>query len=191
MGFLVYNASDLRKGLKVEIDGAPYVITDFSFTKPGKGQAIYNCKLKNMLDGSTLSRSYRSNDKLGKPELSNRTFQYSYADGDDYVFMDDNYEQVTLSASVLGDSRHFLVEDIAVEVLYYRGQPMDVTLPTFVEKTIIETEPGARGDTATNVLKPAKIEGGYEIQVPLFINEGDTVRIDTRIGDYADRVSKA
>lgn len=187
----MFSASDLRKGLKVEIDGAPYVITDFSFTKPGKGQAIYNCKLKNMLDGSTLTRSYRSNDKLAKPELSNRTFQYSYVDGDDYVFMDDNYEQVTLSASVLGDSRFFLVEDIEVEVLYYQGRPMDVTLPTFVEKTIVETEPGARGDTATNVLKPAKIEGGFEIQVPLFINEGDIVRIDTRIGDYADRVSKA
>ncbi len=187
----MFSASDLRKGLKVEIDGAPYVITDFSFVKPGKGQAIYNCKLKNMVDGSTLSRAYRSNDKLAKPELSNRKFQYSYADGGDYVFMDDKYEQVTLSAAILGDSRYFLVEDTEVEVLYYRGQAMEVTLPTFVEKVIVDTEPGARGDTATNVLKPAKIEGGYELQVPIFINQGDTVRIDTRTGQYSDRVSKA
>lgn len=187
----MFNASDLKKGLKVEIDGAPYVITNFQFVKPGKGQALYNCRLKHMLDGSTLSRTYRSNDKLAKPELSTRTFQYSYADGDSYVFMDENYEQVSFDASVLGDSRHFLVEDIEVEALYYKGQAVGLTLPTFIEKEIIETEPGARGDTATNVLKSAKIAGGYEIQVPLFINQGDLVRIDTRTGEYADRVSKA
>jgi len=186
----MFSASDLRKGLKVEIDGGPYVITDFQFVKPGKGQAIYNCRLKHMLDGSTLTRSFRSNDKLAKPELNTAKFQFSYIDGESFVFMDQNYEQVSLFADILGDARHFLVEDLEVEVLYYRGQPVDVTLPTFVEKTIEETEPGARGDTATNVLKPAKIAGGYEIQVPLFINEGDQIRIDTRTGEYADRVSK-
>lgn len=186
----MFSASDLRKGLKVELDGAPYVITEFQFVKPGKGQPIYNCRLKHMLDGSTLTRSFRSNDKLAKPDLSTRKFQYSYLDGDSFVFMDQDYEQVSLAADVLGNARHFLVEDLEVEVLYYRGQAVDVTLPTFVEKTIEVTEPGARGDTATNVLKPAQISGGYEIQVPLFINEGDRVRIDTRTGEYAERAKK-
>ena len=186
----MYSAAELRKGLKIEVDGAPYVITDFNFVKPGKGAALYNTRMKNMIDGSTLQRTFRSNDKVGKPDLVNRSFRFSYIDGDDYVFIDDKFEQVNLSAESLGDNRYFLVEDIEIEVLYYKGKPVDITLPTFVEKTIQDTEPGARGDTATNVSKPAKIEGGYEIQVPIFINIGDRVRIDTRTGQYADRVSK-
>jgi len=186
----MYGASDLRKGLKVEIDGVPYVISEFQFVKPGKGQALYNCRFKSLVDGSTLSRTYRSNDKIDEPNLAHRELQYSYTDGKNYVFMDENYEQIELSADVLGDARHFLVEDGTVEVLYHNGLPVAVTIPTFVEKTIIETEPGLRGDTATNVLKTAKIDTGYEVQVPLFINEGDVIKIDTRTGEYVDRVSK-
>ena len=186
----MYSASDLRKGLKVEIDGQPYVITEFSFTKPGKGQAIYNCKLKNMINGSTLSRSYRSNDKLDKPQLSEKSLQYSYADGDHYVFMDENYEQVLISAEALGERGLFLQEDVDLTVLFHNNVPIDITLPTFIERKVMQTEPGARGNTATNVLKPATVEGGYEVQVPLFVTEGDLIRIDTRTGEYADRVSK-
>ncbi len=186
----MYSASDLRKGLKIEIDGQPWVVTEFSFLKPGKGQAIYNCKLKNMITGTTMNKSYRSNDKMGKPQLDVKTVQYSYQEGDNYIFMDENYEQIELGADILGDSRYFLVEDIEVEILFHNDMPIEVTLPTFIEKEIVYTEPGARGDTATNVLKPAKIEGDYEIQVPLFINQGDIVKIDTRTGEYADRVSK-
>lgn len=186
----MYSASDLRKGLKVEIDGSPYVITEFNFMKPGKGQAIYNCKLKHMVNGNTLSKSYRSNDKIDKPELEEKTLQYSYPDGDEYVFMDKNYEQVSIAQEVLGDGRFFLVEDISVDVLFHNGQPIEVTLPNFVEKEIVHAEPGARGNTATNVLKPATVEGGYEVQVPLFVNEGDIARIDTRTGEYVDRVRK-
>ncbi len=187
----MYNASDLRKGLKIEIDGQPYAITDFTFTKPGKGQAIYTCKLKNMINGSTLTRQYRSNDKMDKPELEQVTLQYSYQDGDSYVFMNDNYEQVALSSEALGDAKNFLVEDMTVEVLYHNGKPIDVELPIFIEKEIVWTEPGARGNTATNVLKPAKIDTGYEIQVPIFMNEGDIVKIDTRTGQYVERVATA
>jgi len=186
----MYNASDLRKGLKVEIDGSPYAITDFSFVKPGKGQALYNCKLKNLVNGSTLTKTYRSVDKIDEARLEQKTLQYSYQDGINYVFLDKNYEQILVSAEVLGDLRHFLVEDISVDVLYHNGKPIEITLPTFVEKEIVQTEPGARGNTATNVLKTARIEGGYEIQVPLFINQGDIVKIDTRTGKYADRVAK-
>jgi elongation factor P len=187
----MFSASDLRKGLKVEIEGQPYVITDFTFTKPGKGQSIYTCKMKNMISGSTLTRQYRSNDKVGKPQLEQVKLQYSYQDGDDYVFMNENYEQVNVSAEVLGSAKDFLVEDMTVEILYHNDKPIDVELPIFIEKEIVYTEPGARGNTATNVLKPAKIDTGYEIQVPIFMNQGDIVKIDTRTGAYVERVATA
>jgi len=186
----MYTASDLRKGLKVEIDGDPYIITEFNFVKPGKGQAIYNCRMKNMKTGSTLSRSYRSNDKIDKPELEERALHFVYVDGEQYVFMDENYEQTMIAADVLGNQRFFLSDNLEVDVLFHNGRPVEVTLPTFVTKTIVQTEPGARGNTATNVMKPAKIEGGYELPVPLFINEGDLIKIDTRTGEYADRAAK-
>lgn len=187
----MYSASDLRKGLRVEIDGQPYIITEFNFTKPGKGASIYNCKLKNMMTGGTLTKSYRSNDVFDEPRLEEREMRFSYVDGDDYVFIDKNFEQLNVKAAVLGDSRFFLTEELEVSILVHNGEPIGVELPTFVEKEIKETEPGARGNTATNVLKAAKIEGGYEIHVPLFINQGDVVKIDTRTGEYADRVRVA
>jgi len=187
----MYSVSDLRKGLRVEVDGAPYIITEFNFAKPGKGQAIYNCKLKNMINGSTLTKSYRSSEKINEPKLEERTMNYSYQDGESYVFLDSNYEQLSVSSGVLGISRFFLSEDLEVQMLFHNGRPIVVELPTFVKKEIVETEPGTRGNTATNVLKPAKIEGGYEFQVPLFINKGDIIKIDTRTGEYIDRVRVA
>jgi elongation factor P len=187
----MHSASDLRKGLKVEIDGVPYVITDFSFNKPGKGQAIYTCKLKNMINGSTLTRSYRANDKLDKPVLHEKKLTFSYKEDETFVFMDENYEQVHISSEVLGEGRNFMVEEIVVEVLYHNDLPIEVVLPNFVEKPVIETEPGARGNTATNVLKPGKLDTGYIIQIPLFVNQGDVIRIDTRNGAYVQIVKKA
>ncbi len=187
----MYSASDLRKGLKIEVDGAPYVITDFQFVKPGKGQALYRCKIKNLITGGTVDKTYRAVEKIDKPNLEERDLIYSYADADQFVFMDSStYEQIHIGNDILGDQRWFLVEDMEVQMLFFNNQPIEVTLPFFVERTIAETEPGVRGDTATNVQKPAKLDNGYEIQVPLFINEGDRVRIDTRTGKYADRVSK-
>ncbi|MBN1671725.1 MAG: elongation factor P [Kiritimatiellae bacterium] len=186
----MYGASDLRKGLKVEINGVPYVITEFQFVKPGKGQALYNCRLKSLLDGATMSRTYRSNDKIDEPKLAEKDVHFSYTDGAHYVFLDENYEQVEVPGDVLGDARYFLTEELPVTVLYHNGRPVAATLPTFVEKEIVQTEPGARGDTATNVLKPATIDTGYQVQVPLFINEGDIIKIDTRTGEYSDRVRK-
>jgi elongation factor P len=186
----MYNASDLKKGLKIEIDGVPYVITEFNFVKPGKGQALYNCRLKNMLNNTTLAKTYRSSDKIDSAHLVQQTLQYSYSDGDNEVFMDENYEQISIPGRLLGDARGLLVEDLSVDILFHNDEPIDVTLPNFVEKKVTRTEPGARGDTATNVLKPATLDGGYEVQVPLFVNEGDIVKVDTRTGKYADRVSK-
>jgi elongation factor P len=187
----MFSASDLRKGLRVEIEGKPYIITEFNFVKPGKGASIYNCKLKNLIDGSTLTKSYRSNDKIDEPNLEERTMRYSYKDGDNFVFIDANYDQINVQSSVLWDQQYFLSEDIECRILIYNGIPVSVELPTFVQKTIIWTEPGVRGDTATNVMKPAKIEGGFEIEVPLFINQGDVIKIDTRTNSYSDRVRVA
>jgi elongation factor P len=185
----MYDVSDLRKGIKLLIDGTPWFVTDFEFSKPGKGQAIYNCKLKNMLTGSTMSRSYRSGDKFDKPDLSQRQVHFSYAKDGIYYFTDENYEEITISTDVLGQNRFFLCEDMECEVLFFGSQPIDVTLPNFVERKVVVCDPGVRGNTASGkVTKPATIAGGYELNVPLFVNEGDMIRIDTRDGTYADRV---
>ena len=188
----MYSASDLRKGLKIEIDGEPWVLTDFDFCKPGKGTALYRCKLKNMITGNTMDRTYRPGDKFEKPDLSEKDVYYSYCEGDFYVFSDaETYEEYRVAGKALGDKVFFLLEDSQCCILFYNGNPIDITLPTFIEKEITETEPGVRGDTATNVTKPAKIDNGYEFQVPIFINTGDIIKIDTRTGEYAERVSKA
>jgi len=186
----MYSVSDLKKGLKIEIDGEPYEVTEFQFVKPGKGQALYRCKIRNIINGGTIDRTYRASEKIEKPNLEERDLVYSYKDGNNYVFMDENYEQVLVDSGVVGNQEPFMVEDLECKVLFHNDRPIGVTLPNFIERIILDTEPGARGDTATNVMKPAKVEGGYEIQVPLFVNEGDIIRIDTRNGKYADRVSK-
>ena len=185
------DVSNLKKGIKLKIDGQPFAVTDFSFTKPGKGQAVYRCKIKNMITGSTSDKVYRSGDKFEKADLGSKDLVYSYVDGEEFVFMDDDYNQLYLPATVIGDAKYFLIEDMQCEILFFEDSPIEVTLPNFVEKEIIKTEPGVRGDTATNVTKPAEIDTGYEVQVPIFINEGDVIKIDTRTGDYSERVSKA
>lgn len=185
----MYTSSDLRKGLKILIEDQPWIITEFDFAKPGKGQAIYNCKLKNMLTGSTMSRSYRSGDSFGKPELENITVHFSYEDGGNYVFTDENFEEIRVSAETLGDSRFFLVDDMECEALVFRGTVIEVTLPNFVVRKVVKCDPGVRGNTASGkVTKPATLEGGYELPVPLFVEEGDVIRVDTRTGEYTDRV---
>mgnify|MGYP000874517727 CR=1 FL=1 len=189
----MFEASDLRKGLKIELDGDPYIVTEFDFCKPGKGQALYRCKLKNMLSGSTLDKTFRSVDKIERASLEEKTLEFSYPEGNGiYVFFDPKTnDEVRIEESTLGDAKYFLDDGMECAVLFFREKPIEITLPFFVEKRIVETEPGARGDTATNVTKPAKIDNGYEIAVPLFVNQGDIVRIDTRTGQYADRISKA
>jgi elongation factor P len=188
----MYSASDLKKGLKIEIDGEPWAVTEFEFCKPGKGTALYRCKLKSMISGSTMDRTYRPVDKFDKPDLAEREMYYSYPEGDMFVFSDaETYEEIRISKEQLGNKVYFLIEDMLCNILFFNDKAIDVTLPTFIEKEIVDTEPGVRGDTATNVSKPAKIDNGYEIMVPIFINQGDVVRIDTRTGEYAERVNKA
>jgi len=187
----MYSASDLKKGLKIEIDGDPCVITGFEFSKPGKGQALYRCKIKNLISGNTFDKTFRSVDKIKKAALVSQSYVFSYVDGNEYVFSHvDTFEEVRLSEELLGDRRFFIADDMQVDILFHNGRALDISLPNFIEKTVVETEPGARGDTATNVTKPAKLDNGYELNVPIFINEGDVIRIDTRTGQYADRVSK-
>lgn len=189
---MAYTASDLRKGLKIELDGIPYEVTEFEFCKPGKGQAMYKCRIKNMIGANTMEKTFRAVDKIGQPNIESKDLSYSYQEGDKYIFMDNKtYEQVEIHQDILGDQRFFLLEDLECEVLFFNDRVMSVTLPAFVVKSIVETEPGARGDTATNVLKPAKIDTGYEVGVPIFINEGDFIRIDTRTGKYVERVKQA
>jgi len=186
------SASDLRKGLKVEVDGEPWLITDFDFCKPGKGTALYRCKMKNMITGNTMDRTYRSNEKFEKPDLGEREMYYSYPEGDFFVFSDaETYEEMRVSKEVLGKNAYFMIEDSPCTILLFNGMAIEVTLPIFIEKEIVATEPGARGDTATNVTKPATLDNGYEIQVPIFINTGDIIKIDTRSGEYYERVKKA
>ncbi|MBN2449114.1 MAG: elongation factor P [Lentisphaeria bacterium] len=188
----MYTASDLRKGLKIELDGDPYIITDFDFCKPGKGQALYRCRLKNMITGSTMDRTFRSVDRVGKPDLVEKELVFTYQDGSTYVFMDPaSYEEVHIPAEALGDQHYFLDDNMECTFLFYRDKAIEITLPYFVEKQVAETEPGARGDTATNITKPARLANGYEFAVPLFVNTGDIIRIDTRTGGYAERVKKA
>ena len=187
----MFSASDLKKGLKIEIDGAPWLITEFDFCKPGKGTALYRCRLKNMITGAGMEKTYRPTDKIEKPDLEERELFYSYNDGHNYVFSDpDTYEEMQVSPEFLGNNIYFLIEEATCKFTLFNGEPIEIILPTFIEKEIVETEPAVRGDTATNVTKPAKIDNGYEIQVPLFINQGDLVKIDTRTGEYAERVSK-
>jgi len=187
----VYDSSDLRKGLKITIDGEPYIITEFQFSKPGKGQALYRCKLKNMITGFTMDRTYRSGDKFEPANLEEVRMQYLYKDGEGYYFMDvKTYDQVAISAEQLGDAVKFLKENMEVDVLFFQGNPIDITLPNFVELEVVDSPPGEKGNTATGATKPATLETGYELQVPLFINEGDILKIDTRTGEYVERVKR-
>ena len=185
----VLTAGELRKGTKLEIDGEPYLIVDFEFSKPGKGQALYRCRLKNMITGVALDRTYRSGDKFNAADLEEQGMQYLYNDGENYHLMNtSSYEQLEMSAEAVGDASSFLTENLVVNVLLFQGRPIGLTLPNFVELKIVKSDPGIKGDTASGATKPATLETGHIIQVPLFVEEGETVRIDTRTGQYVERV---
>jgi elongation factor P len=187
----MYTASDLRKGLKIEIDDEPYVVTNFEFSKPGKGQALYRTKMRNMVTGNAFERTYRSNDKFKKAPLEERAMQFLYAQADEYNFMDnENYEQFVITREQLGDQVNFLVDNMSVDVLMFNGSPLGVTLPNFVNLEVTRADPWAKGDTSGTDTKPVTVETGYELQVPPFVNEGDRIQIDTRTGSYITRVKE-
>ena len=187
----MYDTSDIRKGLKVLMDGNPYTIVEFQFVKPGKGAAFTRTKFKNLLTGSVIEKNIRSGEKLEPANVEEREMQYLYSDGSDFVFMDEaTYEQTTVSGDIVGDSSDLLLDNLKVTVLFFNDRAVDITLPTFIRLRVVETEPGARGDTTGNVTKPAKLETGAEVQVPLFINQGDLLKIDTRERKYVERVKE-
>jgi elongation factor P len=183
--------SDLRKGSKLMIDGEPHVIVQFDFTKPGKGQALYKCKLRNMITGALFDRTYRSGETFDPAALEERDMQYLYQDETGYVFMDQkSFEQVTLSAEALGDQQYFLVDNMEVKILMFGHQGIGITLPNFVNLRVTQAEPWVKGDTAAGNNKPATVETGYTLQVPSFVDEGTLIQIDTRTGEYVTRVKE-
>ncbi|HKI97635.1 MAG TPA: elongation factor P [bacterium] len=185
----MYETSDIRKGLKLEMDGDPWVVVDFQFVKPGKGNAFTRCRVKNMVTGAVLDKTWKSGEKLKPATMEERQMQYLYQDESGFHFMDQqSYEQVTLTKDEVGDDAHFLLENSDVAVLLFNGRPISISLPNFVELEVVETDPGVRGDTATGGRKPATMSTGAVIQVPLFIERGEKLRIDTRTGDYVERV---
>jgi elongation factor P len=187
----MYDTSDIRKGLKIMMDGSPYTVVEFQFVKPGKGAAFTRTKVKNLLSGAVLERNFRSGEKFEPANVETKTMQYLYKEADFFVFMDTStYDQVQIPVSTVGDSADYMPENINVEVLFFKDRAVGVTLPNFIEQAIVGTEPGFRGDTATGSTKPAKISTGATINVPLFINEGDIVKIDTRSGEYLERVGR-
>jgi len=187
----MYDTSDIRKGLKVLMDGNPFTVVEFQFVKPGKGSAFTRTKFKNLLTGAVIEKNIRSGEKLEPANVEEKDMQYLYAEGSDYVFMDSStYEQVTIAGEILGDDALFLKDNLDVAVLFFNERAVGVTLPTFIVAEVIETEPAVRGDTSGNVTKPAKIETGAEVQVPLFIKEGDVLKVDTRSSSYVERVNK-
>lgn len=183
------SAGDFRKGITVEIDGKVYVIVDFQHVKPGKGAAFVRAKIKNVVTGQVLEQTFNPSDKYENAHIERKEMQYSYQDGDLYYFMDmESYEMLPLNYDIVADALRFVKEEMMVTVQSYKGVAFSVEPPNFVELVVAETEPGIQGDTSKAGNKPAKLETGYNIQVPLFINQGEKIRVDTRTGTYMERV---
>jgi elongation factor P len=183
------NTNDLRAGKAIELEGTPYVVTKFAHVKPGKGPAFVRVTLKNLLTGASHERTLRAGDKVPRAQLDERNATLMYAAGDEYHFMDEStYEEFSLSADELGGAAPWLKDGTSLKLVFYEGRPVAAEPPTFVELAVARTDPGVRGDTASGGSKPATLETGAVVNVPLFIDEGDVVRIDTRTGAYVDRV---
>jgi len=181
-------AGDFRNGLTFDMDGNVYQIIEFQHVKPGKGAAFVRTKIKNVISGAVTVRTFNPTDKFPTAFIERKDMTYSYNDGDLYYFMDnETYETMPINADVLGDSFKFVKENMEVKVLSYKGNVFGIEPPNFVELEVVKTDPGVRGNTATNVTKPAILETGAEIKVPLFIDEGTMIRVDTRTGEYMER----
>ncbi|WP_419056652.1 elongation factor P [Hominenteromicrobium sp.] len=181
-------AGDFRNGVTFEMDGNVYSIIEFQHVKPGKGAAFVRTKIRNVISGAVTEKTFNPNDKYPTAFIERKDMEYLYNDGDLYYFMDsETYEQLPISPNVLDDNFRFVKENMVCKVLSYKGNVFGIEPPNFVELQVTETEPGVKGDTATNVTKPATLETGAEIKVPIFINEGEMIRVDTRTGEYMER----
>jgi len=184
----VYETSDIRKGLRIEMDGEPFIVIEFQFVKPGKGTAFTRTKVRNLLNGAVIDRTFKSGEKLKPADTEERPMQYLYSDGD-YHFLDSSsFEQISLGNDIVGDNINYLTENMNVEVSFFKGRAISLSLPNFVVLEVTETTPGERGNTVTGALKPALLTTGFSLNVPLFINEGDHLKVDTRTGEYVERV---
>jgi elongation factor P len=186
------NVNDLKGGFKVEVDGQPYTVVSCQLVKPGKGQAFTRVKLKHLITGRVIERTFKSGEKVDEADVQEAQMRMLYRDGENIVFMDDkSFEQISIPVGGMGDVVKWLKEDLVYDVVIYRGTPVSVEPPTFMDLKVVETEPGVKGDTASGrVLKPARTETGAEVKIPLFIDRGEIVRFDTRTGEYVSRVSK-
>ena len=183
------SAGEFRNGVTFELDGNVFQIVEFQHVKPGKGAAFVRTKLKNVITGGVVEKTFRPTEKMPKAHIERKDYEYLYSDGDLYYFMDqESYEQMPLNGDQLGDSLKFVKENMVVKVLSYKGNVFGVEPPTFVELEVTETEPGFKGDTSTGATKPATLETGATIMVPLFVNQNDFIRVDTRTGEYMERV---
>ena len=170
------------------MDGDPYIVLEFQFVKPGKGTAFTRTKIRNLISGAVLDHTYKSGEKLKPADTEDREMQFLYSDGD-FHFMDNNdYEQVSLESDVVGEAVNYLTENMMIEVSFFKGRSIGLSLPNFVVLEVIETAPGEKGNTVTGASKPAVVSTGYSVNVPLFVNEGDQLRVDTRTGEYVERV---
>ncbi|KUK11021.1 MAG: Elongation factor P [Clostridia bacterium 41_269] len=184
------STNDFRTGLTIELDGQVYMVLEFMHVKPGKGSAFVRSKLKNIETGATIEKTFRAGEKVPRAHLDKRKMQYLYTDGEAFYFMDEEtFDQMALNTEQLGDAVNYLKENMVIDVLMYKGRTIGVELPNFVELKVVETEPGVKGDTATGATKGATLETGAKVQVPLFIEAGDIIRVDTRTGEYMERVS--
>jgi elongation factor P len=185
------DTSQFRNGLKLELDGNPFTIVYFQHVKPGKGGAFVRTKIKNLLNGRTIERTFRSGEKVELADIEEKHMQYLYNDGANLVFMDQtSYEQTPIAPDVIGDQIDFMLENMEVDVLFWKGNPVNVQLPNYIEVKVTQSDPGIKGDTSSGATKPATLESGATINVPLFIKEGDVLRVDTRTGEYAERVNQ-
>ena len=184
----MYHTSDIRKGLKIEMDHGPWMVIDFQFVKPGKGQAFTRTKLRNLLTGNVIDRTFKSGESLEPADISEIEMQYLYNDQDGYHFMDtESYEQMQLTADTLGDGIKYIIPDATIMMQTHEGNPLGIELPPVVTLKVVETPPGVKDATASAQRKPAKMETGLVVQVPAFINEGENLRINTLDGSYSDR----
>lgn len=182
------SAGDFRNGITFEFEGNVYQVVEFQHVKPGKGAAFVRTKMKNVITGAVVERSFNPTEKVEKAHIERKDMEYLYEDGGLYYFMDQDYEQIPLSEDQLGGALKFVKENMTVTILSYKGNVFSVEPPTFVELEVTATEPGVKGNTASNVTKPATVETGAVINVPMFINEGDMIKIDTRTEEYLSRV---
>ena len=186
-----YSTSDFRKGLKVQIDGEPYLVIDSSFRKPGKGNAIYTLRMRNLVRGTILDRNYKGGESIEAADVEEIESQFLYRQGDNYVFMNtENYEQYELTTEQVGDDWRFLKDSTLCQMVLYENNPITITPPNHIVLKVEYCEPGAKGNTATNVTKPVKVETGAEIQCPAFVEIGELIRVDTRTGEYIERVKE-